>query len=343
MVPPLQVTPRFRTALPADLEAIVELRARVATDSPEVPFTSAREGEPLKSSLRGFILDRCVLLGEINGTPFFAAALDLDCREVSELYFDEREASDHWITRCITAIERLAIGFGILSLGFSVAPCAQARFLSAGYRAGDSRAHGTGLVAASAASLNRSLRRRLDRYGRLILEVFGELGIPGDYGSRHRLARQPEVRELRSIGLDIHGREQFMSPRAGAAWQRLRQRALRDGVELQAVSAFRSVAYQVELLRRKMARGLPMEAILRVSAAPGFSEHHSGNAIDITTPGFAPLEEEFELSPAFRWLEGHAPKLGFRLSFPRENRHQVSFEPWHWFFSPEGVLLPGRG
>ena len=317
-----------------DFEAILDLRARAASASPEVPFISARAGESLQSSLREFILDRSVLLGEIEGDPVFAAALDLDRRELGELYLDDRQASDPWLARSIAAIERLAVSFGILRLSVAPAPSAQAPFLSAGYRADDSREEGNSPAAARCAILHRSLRRRLDSYGRLIQGIFAELGIPGDYGTRHRLARQPEARKLRSIGLDIHGREQFMSPRAGAAWQRLRQRAQREGLELQAVSAFRSVAYQAELLRRKLARGLTMEAILRVSAAPGFSEHHSGNAIDITTPGFAPLEAEFELSPAFQWLDQHASKLGFGLSFPRENRHHLAFEPWHWCFSP---------
>ncbi len=102
------------------------------------------------------------------------------------------------------------------------------------------------------------------------------------------------------------------------------------GIELQIISAFRSVDYQLGILKRKLDRGLGMAEILRVSAAPGFSEHHSGRALDITAPGFAALEEEFEQSAAFAWLSTNAQRYGFRLSYPRGNRHGIVYEPWHW-------------
>ncbi len=97
------------------------------------------------------------------------------------------------------------------------------------------------------------------------------------------------------------------------------------------MSAYRSADYQLGIVRRKRTRGLTMAEILRVSAAPGYSEHHSGRAIDLTTPGYAPLEEAFERSAAFAWLrKRHASRFGFRLSYPRRNRHGISYEPWHW-------------
>ena len=73
-----------------------------------------------------------------------------------------------------------------------------------------------------------------------------------------------------------------------------------------------------------------MEAILKVSAAPGYSEHHSGCAIDVTTPGYKALEEPFETSPAFKWLSDNAEKFDFSLSYPQNNPHGVAYEPWHW-------------
>ena len=99
---------------------------------------------------------------------------------------------------------------------------------------------------------------------------------------------------------------------------------------LQVVSAYRSVAYQEGILRGKLERGQAMEDILRVSAAPGYSEHHSGRALDLTTPGFTALEEEFERSDAFAWLTENAGAFAFRLSFPRDNPHDIAYEPWHW-------------
>ena len=164
---------------------------------------------------------------------------------------------------------------------------------------------------------------------RLIESAFA-LGVPRDYGRASGLRRVREPSHLESIGLDTQGREQFLAPRAARAWARMREAAARDGVELQVVSAFRSVEYQLGIVKRKLERGQTTEQILRVSAAPGYSEHHSGRALDIATPGFAALEEEFEKSPAFAWLRKKAKLYNFALSYPRRNPHGIAYEPWHW-------------
>ncbi len=126
------------------------------------------------------------------------------------------------------------------------------------------------------------------------------------------------------------GREQKMSAAAASAWFDMQVAAAANGIELQAVSAFRSVDYQARIIQRKLDAGLCIEHILQVSAAPGYSEHHSGSALDITTPGFEPLQESFDRSPAFKWLTDWAGKYDFRLSYPQGNPHGVAYEPWHW-------------
>lgn len=165
---------------------------------------------------------------------------------------------------------------------------------------------------------------------RRITEAAFALGVPRDYGKAHGLRRLHDARALSFIGIDTQNRPQWLTPRAARAWLRMCDAAGNDGVELQIASAFRSVDYQLGILKRKLERGLGMAEILRVSAAPGFSEHHSGRALDITTPGLTALEEEFENSAAFVWLSTNAQSYGFRLSYPRENRHDIVFEPWHW-------------
>lgn len=160
------------------------------------------------------------------------------------------------------------------------------------------------------------------------------LGVPRDYARSRGLRLVREPRELVSIGEDIHARVQWLSPRAAQAFTRMRAAAFDDGVQLQIVSAFRSTEYQLGIVERKIERGQSIEEILRVSAAPGYSEHHSGRALDLTTPGFAVLEEAFECSPAFAWLGANAARFGFSLSYPRGNRHRIAYEPWHWCWHP---------
>lgn len=168
------------------------------------------------------------------------------------------------------------------------------------------------------------------RFRRRIASLHADLGIPRDYARRRALPPQPEARRLVGVGPDIYDREQRLLAPAAAAWRAMVAAAAEDGIELQLVSAYRSVSYQEGILRRKLERGQPIDDILRVSAAPGFSEHHSGRAVDVTTPGCAVLEEAFENSQAFAWLEKNAGRFGFRLSYPRGNPHGVAYEPWHW-------------
>jgi len=168
------------------------------------------------------------------------------------------------------------------------------------------------------------------RFARRITAMHAAIGIPADYALRRALPLQPEARRLVSVGPDIYRREQRLLAPAATAWHAMVSAASRDGVQLQLVSAYRSVDYQEKILRKKLDKGQAIDEILQVSAAPGFSEHHSGRAVDVTTPGYPVLEEVFEDSEAFAWLSEHAGTFGFRLSYPRDNRHGVAYEPWHW-------------
>jgi D-alanyl-D-alanine carboxypeptidase len=96
------------------------------------------------------------------------------------------------------------------------------------------------------------------------------------------------------------------------------------------VSGFRGIDYQARLIRKKINAGQVLSDILTVSAAPGYSEHHTGRAVDIATPGSRPLTEEFEGSEAFRWLSENGGHYGFSMTYPRENSYGFVYEPWHW-------------
>lgn len=159
-----------------------------------------------------------------------------------------------------------------------------------------------------------------------------EMGIPPDWPAQSKLPLCCEPRALNSVGKDVFDREQWLRPDAAEAWKKMHNAAENDGIDLGLVSAFRSFNYQVDIIKRKMDAGQSMGKILSVSAAPGYSEHHTGRAIDLTSSGSEPLQEEFEKTKAFQWLEEHAGKFGYRLSYPRDNPHGVAYEPWHWMF-----------
>jgi D-alanyl-D-alanine carboxypeptidase len=123
---------------------------------------------------------------------------------------------------------------------------------------------------------------------------------------------------------------QSLTPLAAARWQQMVEAASKDAVRLLIVSGFRSVDYQAELIRRKLDDGQAIDEILTVNAAPGFSQHHTGAAVDIASPGSRPLTEEFDQSEAFLWLTQNAARFGFSMTYPRENPWGFVYEPWHW-------------
>lgn len=171
-----------------------------------------------------------------------------------------------------------------------------------------------------------------EAFARHISHLHSQLGIPGDYAERTGLPLYAEPGVLADAGCDMFGREQRLTPEALLAWQRMQGAASEEDIQLLLVSAFRSVSYQADLIRRKLASGRTLDDILSVNAAPGFSEHHTGRAIDIATPDSPPLEVEFEQTAAYAWLDHNARRFGFRLSYPRGCQSAISYEPWHWCF-----------
>ena len=75
-----------------------------------------------------------------------------------------------------------------------------------------------------------------------------------------------------------------------------------------------------------------------VNTPPGYSEHHTGRALDITTSDCEPLTEAFELTEAFTWLVTHASKYQFSLTYPRDNPYGIIYEPWHWAVRAEDLI-----
>lgn len=168
----------------------------------------------------------------------------------------------------------------------------------------------------------------------LASQLNNQLGVGPNYGKERALTLQREPGFLLSYGTDRYGRSVWLAPKAGRAWLKMRETAKRAGIAIDVVSAFRSFHYQASLLRRKRLRGEELASILQVSAAPGYSEHHSGCALDLAEIGAAALEEDFAQTEAFQWLQKNADRFGFVMSFPANNRHGVLFEPWHWCYRP---------
>ena len=113
-----------------------------------------------------------------------------------------------------------------------------------------------------------------------------------------------------------------------------------DGVELAITSPYRDTARQEYLFNRKitayMKKGLSyMEAFQLASQAvtvPGASEHQIGLALDIVTPTYRELKEEFADTDAGKWLAENSYRYGFILRYPKGKEYVtgIEYEPWHF-------------
>lgn len=144
-----------------------------------------------------------------------------------------------------------------------------------------------------------------------------------------RVAEAPR-HDLRQVSADGQ-----ITMRANAAKMFLQMQgdARKDGVLLIPLSGFRSIADQQDVFfGTAKDRNQVASERARVSAPPGYSEHHTGYALDMGD-GKAPwfhLDERFERTKASLWLRTNAAKYNFELSFPRNNEHGIMYEPWHW-------------
>ncbi len=161
-------------------------------------------------------------------------------------------------------------------------------------------------------------------------ERLESLGLDNRYADDTGLPLVPEPAWLAFAGEDRYRRPLWLLEPAARAWLHMRDDAMRDGLVLEAISGYRSHDYQLGIFRRKRERGLDMRQILEVNAAPGYSEHHSGRALDIGAPGEPAAEESFEATAQFQWLQTNAAGHGFSMSYPRDNPHGIVYEPWHW-------------
>ncbi|MEC4986371.1 MAG: M15 family metallopeptidase [Oscillatoria sp. PMC 1068.18] len=137
---------------------------------------------------------------------------------------------------------------------------------------------------------------------------------------------------ISSYGTGEYQRFESLQTEAAKELMEMIYAARQDGIWLVPVSGFRDLETQKQLFEAQVKRRGSAEEAAQVSAPPGYSEHHTGYAVDLADGNFPnqDLTREFENTPAYQWLKTNAQKFGFELSFPANNFQGISYEPWHW-------------
>ncbi|KGP79903.1 MULTISPECIES: M15 family metallopeptidase [unclassified Paenibacillus] len=118
---------------------------------------------------------------------------------------------------------------------------------------------------------------------------------------------------------------------AAEALEKLFAGAKADGIELRAVSGYRSYERQVSIYNNNV-KTKGQEYTDRVSSVPGHSEHQTGLAIDVSSPSVGnALEEVFGTSKEGQWLAEHAAEYGYIIRYPKgeDDITGYVYEPWH--------------
>lgn len=151
------------------------------------------------------------------------------------------------------------------------------------------------------------------------------------------------------IPIDAAGRT--ATPETVIAFRTMQDSALSDGFNLVVTSAFRGIVSQEEIFERN--GGLPFvyyncQTYGRISIAllplsvmpPGFSEHHTGRALDLMGADGALLDINAP-SVMGRWVAENAHRYGFIVRYTEANSHitGVICEPWHITYVTRDIAM----
>lgn len=148
--------------------------------------------------------------------------------------------------------------------------------------------------------------------------------LPSDYEPSD--LTRPDVKYAPGVA---ESRKQ-MRPAAARALEELFKAAADDGIELLAISGYRSYWTQNDLYKRRL-KETSLEYVSVYVAKPGQSEHQTGLAMDLGCEGYTDLTERFAETPAYAWLSEHAHEYGFIIRYPKDGTAETgyAYEPWH--------------
>lgn len=141
-----------------------------------------------------------------------------------------------------------------------------------------------------------------------------------------------------------------LRPEAAKAFDEMRQAALKEGIDFQIVSSYRSYDHQNRIWERKFknytaqgnAASKAIDRIIEYSTIPGTSRHHWGTDLDLIdangkTSGDVLVASKFHGDGPFcrlkEWMDKNANRFGFYLVYTRESQRKgFNYEPWHYSF-----------
>ncbi len=124
---------------------------------------------------------------------------------------------------------------------------------------------------------------------------------------------------------------QYMRKAAAEAFNRIAADAKKEGHTIVITTAFRPGSFQKQLYDNYVRKD-GREKADTYSARPGYSEHQTGLAADISSPGVEyKLTVDFGDTAEGIWVAENCHKYGFIIRYPKgkEKITGYGYEPWH--------------
>lgn len=136
---------------------------------------------------------------------------------------------------------------------------------------------------------------------------------------------------VQSCADDRDTRYQVLRADAASAFDRLSLAAEKENHIIKITTGYRSYAYQQQLHDAYVARN-GVAWTEQYSAEPGYSEHQTGLAADVSAKSVNyKLTPEFAETAEGKWLAENAHLFGFIIRYPegKEDITGYKYEPWH--------------
>ena len=142
----------------------------------------------------------------------------------------------------------------------------------------------------------------------------------------------PEYLDFNIIDINSNYAEnRFAEEKTFKAFLKLKEYALEKGYDIEIESGYRSAQYQQKVFDNCVnQKGL--DSAKEYVAIPGYSEHHTGLALDICLKKDDKFIIEHNLPDEFKiFLRDNVYKFGFIIRYPqgKEKITGYNYEPWH--------------
>ena len=117
---------------------------------------------------------------------------------------------------------------------------------------------------------------------------------------------------------------------AKIAFEKLSNDSINNNTPVYGQSAYRSYKTQETIYNNEI-KNYGIKIADKQVARPGFSEHQTGLAIDVSSTKKGNMLN-FENTKSFLWMKYNAHKYGFILRYPKNKEaiHGYIYEPWHY-------------